>query len=215
MMKKRQVWFVLSLALAAALMVSACGRLGRAEDRATHSVIVIGRPQVTVENFNGDVQITTGPEGEVSADIVKYAASGQADRLEALTFSFAGDMHAVQARAAWSGAQDVGDVGIDLKIRVPEGSDVGVVLGNGSIRVDPGVGNIRVEAGNAEVTVRLAPEARFRLQAALGNGELRSDFDGVPTGRPVGPVDAAVGQAPLQALTITLANGTLALEKGR
>jgi len=209
MMKKRQVWFLLSLVLAAALMISACSRLGRAEARSTHSVIVVGRPQVTVENFNGDVQITTGSEGKVSADIVKYAASGQADKLQSLTFSFSGDMHVVRARAARSGAQDAGDVGVDLKVRVPEGSNVGVVL------VDPGVGDITVEAGNAEVAVRLVPEAHFSLQAALGNGELRSDFDGVPNGRPVGPVDAAVGQPPLQALIITLANGTLALEKGR
>jgi hypothetical protein len=214
-MNRKQVWFFIILALQVALIISACTGSGRAEARSSESVIVAGVPHVLIESFNGQVQITTGPDGKVSADVVKYAASGAAESLRDLSFAFSGDSRAVQARAAWRGAQDAEDIGVDLKVRVPEGSDVSVVLDNGKIIVGPGVGDITVEAGTANVSVRLAPEAQFSLQAALVNGEVHSDFDDVPNGRQVGRIVADVGQQPLQALIITLGNGTLSLEKSR
>ena len=45
-MNRKQVWFFIILALPAALIISACSGLARAEARSSESVIVVGTPQV-------------------------------------------------------------------------------------------------------------------------------------------------------------------------
>ena len=190
---------------------------GRAEAKRTIGVDVSGVPDIVIEHFNGNIEIVTGAANRVEAEVTAYAPAAQRNLLDQLTFDFTADRAIVRGVGAWRQTEPVtGSVGLDMKLTVPAGSNLTVVLGNGNIRYDgtPTGETLYFEAGNGQVTLILPSTQAFRIQALIANGKFESDFPlGERANRGTVRVDDAVGAAPTLTVGATIGQGDLSIQQ--
>lgn len=210
---------VLLIAIVASLGACSFFPLGRTEARSTEVVTVNGTPQVIIENLNGNVEVATGPDGKVSAEIIKWAAAGGPGQLDLISFAFSADSQTVRGKVSWTSDKSMSSVGCDLKITVPAGSSVTVTDGNGDLSFNgaPTIKALSLRTGNGKVTVTLPKDTQFALKASVGNGQVNSDFAlaggrGSNGGR---SLEGTYGANPTLGITATIGNGNVTIKQGR
>ncbi len=198
------------------LALSGCGLvLGRTQQAYHTAVTVTGTPHVSIETFNGDIEVTTGAADKVSAGVIESAADDtDFDRME---FNFSQEGLNVRGKCAWSDPNKPSNTTCDLTIQVPAGSDVELVTGNGTItyKAVPGK-TLKAVVGNGDVNVTLPRDAQFTLDATVGNGKIKSGFDlGDPDAAQKRHVTGTVGDQPGLSVALRIGNGDITVEPAR
>lgn len=217
MSKKLQIAVFLTL-LCLAVVVAACGGLARAEEKSSEAVIVTRPSRVFIETFNGNIEVVTGADDKVSAEVTKFSNTNQRAALEDIEFSISQDAETVTLKAAWPDEirTSPGNTGVDLKVSIPAGSPVQAVVGNGRIdyRGALGQGNYSFQTGNGRIELRLPAGCEFALDATVGNGNITSEFPlGVAT-NDVHVVRGTVGDGPQASIIAVTGNGNIDVKRG-
>ena len=211
-----RTYIVVGTLIMALLALTGCGLvLGRTQQAYQTAVIVTGTPHVSIETFNGNIEVTTGAADKVSAGVIESAADDtDFDRME---FNFSQEGLNVRGKCAWSDPNKPSNATCDLNIQVPAGSDVELVTGNGTItyKAVPGK-TLKAAVGNGNVNVTLPRDAQFPLDAAVGHGKIKSGFDlGDPDAAQKQHVTGAVGDQPDLSVALRIGNGDITIEPAR
>lgn len=198
------------------LALSGCGLvLGRTQQAYHTAVTVMSTPHITIETFNGDIEVTTGTADKVSAGVIESATDDtDFDRME---FNFSQTGPNVNGKCAWSDPNKPSNTTCDLTIQVPAGSNVELVTGNGTITYKAAPGKtLKAVVGNGNINVTLPQDAQFTLDAAVGNGDIKSGFDlGSPDATEKQHVTGTVGDQPALSVALRIGNGDITVEPAR
>lgn len=207
---------MLILPVVALMLVASCAT-GGVEARLTTGLDVNGAPDVIIENFSGDITITTGGADRIEAEVVKSAPPARGDLLEQMSFEFSADAATVRGVGKLLENDRTADgVKLDLRLVIPAGSNLTVVLGNGRVVYTgaPVGATLYFEVGNGDVTVGLPATQTFRVEANIGNGKFVSDFPLRETAmRGTITVEDTVGAEPALTVGAAIGSGTLAIKK--
>jgi DUF4097 and DUF4098 domain-containing protein YvlB len=130
--------------------------------------------RLTLESFNGSVEVSTWDQSTVDISGTKYART-QADAAD-VKIQIDHSPTAVSVRAIRPSMRR-GNYGARFAIKVPRGALLeNLVTSNGAIRTDDGVGPARMKTSNGHVEVR---GLKGSLTAETSNGPLEAfDIDG-------------------------------------
>ncbi|NTU63088.1 MAG: DUF4097 domain-containing protein [Chloroflexi bacterium] len=216
-----------------AVVMTACGGTARIEEKSNEAVIVTRPSRVVVETFNGNIEVVTGADDKVAVEVTKYIGAGQSDALKHIQFSISQDAETVTVKAQWpaDAPTNLNLVGTDLKVRIPAGSPVQAVVGNGNIvyRSAPGkgdygftVGNGQIlyaaaleqgkydfGVGNGSIELQLPAEAQFSVEARVGNGEIANDYPVMDIASDERVLKGSVGSNPQAGITAVTGNGSI------
>jgi hypothetical protein len=227
MMGKRLLWIVLF-----ALALAGCGGLGgligdvggvggdvTIEASETQGVVVEGVPTLVVNHFAGNVVVRDGEAGRIAADLTKQSrlpdeAEAQA-QLEQIVMSFTqqGTDVTLTIEGPDNLAEAINAPRADLELLVPPGTRLTITQGAGDVTVERPSGDVAINLGAGNATVRLPEDATFRLVMTGGVAEVKSEFEGVPSGGLAADIDVSIGGSPTQTLTFDVVAGEVRLEK--
>jgi hypothetical protein len=220
-----------------AVVMTACGGLNRVEEKSTESVMVTRPSRIVVETFNGNIEVVTGAEDKVAVEVTKFTGAGQGDALKYIQFSISQDARTVTVKAQWpaDAPTNLNLTGTDLKVRVPAGSPVQVVVGNGQItyRGTPGEGNYGFEVGNGHIIyvaalgqgkydfgvgngsieLQLPAQAQFSIDATVGNGDIANEYPITDTASDERVLKGSVGSNPQATITAASGNGSVKVRR--
>jgi len=164
---------------------------GRVEETREYDFELADGAPVRVTTDNGDIDVTTHSDGTVSVEAAVAVPSEE--RLDDVTVEDSTVEGALAVDADVSGSTS--RVSVDLDVRVPEGTEMGVVQSaNGDVSVEGVASVTTARSSNGDVTVRDAGPVQ---SVATENGDVEADVP-APLEGPVllrtenGDVDAAV-----------------------
>jgi DUF4097 and DUF4098 domain-containing protein YvlB len=220
-----------------AVVMTACGGTARIEEKSTEAVIVTRPSRVVIETFNGNIEVVSGADDKVAVEVTKFTDSGRRDVLKDIEFSISQDAQTVTMKARWPDETRTSpdNTGVDLKVSVPAGSPVQVVVGNGNItyRGTPGEGNYGFEVGNGHIIydaalgqgqydfgvgngaigLQLPAAAQFSIDASVGNGRIANDYPVTDTAADERVLKGIVGGNPQATITATVGNGDIKVQR--
>jgi DUF4097 and DUF4098 domain-containing protein YvlB len=189
---------VFSLMLMAAFALSACGahiniNLFTADEVISQSY-PSGIKRVTVDVFNGSIDVITGTDALVKVDVTKRGGgNSQPDAQSDLknvevTMTADGDTLRVIARRTDRGV-DIGNSGASANIRVPAGTTLDLRTSNGKVSMAGPIGDTIVRTSNGGIEVKAATG---QLDLTTSNGQIN--------------VNGGIGQ-----LTLDTSNGGISI----
>lgn len=220
-----------------AVVMTACGGTARLEEKRHEAVIVMRPSRVFVETFNGNIEVVTGADDKVAVEVTKFTGAGRRDVLENIEFSIAQDAQTVTVKAIWpaDAPTNLDLTGADLKVSVPAGSPVQVIVGNGNItyRGTAGEGDYSFKVGNGDIVynaalgqgeydfgvgngsieLQLPADAQFSITARVGNGRITSEFPLGNTSPEARVVNGSVGSDPQATITAATGNGNIEVKR--
>lgn len=204
--------------LCLAVVITACSGMARAEEKSREAVDVLRPSRILIETFNGNIEVVTGADDKVSAEVTKFANPNQRAALQDIEFNISQDADAVTLKAAWPDKTrtNPGNTGVDLKVSIPPGSPVQAVVGNGRITYHGalGQGSYSFQTGNGRIELRLPADSQFALDATVGNGRITSEFPlGVAT-NDVHVVRGTAGDDPQASISAVTGNGNIDVKRG-
>jgi hypothetical protein len=223
--------------LCLAVVMTACGGLNRVEEKSTESVIVTRPSRVSIETFNGNIEVVTGADDKVAVEVTKYTGAGQRDALKSIQFGISQDAQTVTVKAQWpaDAPTNLNLTGTDLKVSVPAGSPVQAVVSNGNITYHgiPGegdygfkVGNgdiiyqaavepgkIDLGVGNGSIGLQLPAEAQFSIDARVGNGRIANEYPVTDTATDDRVLMGTVGNHPQASIISAVGNGDIKVRR--
>lgn len=127
--------------------------------------------KLSVENFNGSIEILSWEKDSVQITGTKYAAT-QSD-LKDLKIETAADANSVRIRTVRPSELRRGNMGAKYFIRLPRQVELErVASSNGSVRVEEVQGNARLETSNGSVRMR---KLAGRLEVKTSNGSVEGE----------------------------------------
>jgi hypothetical protein len=175
--------FLAACSLAASLVLTSCihgdfGMRFRATVDETRPLPAHG--ELSLENTNGTVRLTTWDEPRVRIEAVKHAGSERA--LEELKVEIVGEGDRVSVRTRYPRGRWMGGAGkVDYRVSVPRGARVRVSNVNGRVEVDGVGGAVKASTVNGSVDVT---EAGGEVEASAVNGSVEVAVARVdPSGR--------------------------------
>lgn len=207
------------------LMFTACtpfsdmGEGITAETDETQGVIVEGIPTLTVNHFAGNIDIRTGEDGKITANLTKKSRlTDEADaeaQLEQIVMSFSqqGTDVTLNIEGPETAANIVNMPSADLELFVPAGTTLSLNLGAGDITAQQPSGDLTVNTGAGNATAVLPADASFRLQITGGAVDVTSEFEGVSGGGVAVDIDTTIGSSPAQTLIFNIGAGAVHLQK--
>lgn len=217
----------LLIVLPVALLLAACTSLDgldqnvTAESTETQGVDVVGVPTLTVNHFAGAINVMTGEEGHITANLTRKSSLNDPAEAEAqleqivMSFTQQGTDVTLTIEGPDSTTEMVNGPLADLELLVPPGTVLALNLGAGDISVAEPQGDLTVNAGSSNMTVTLPADASFRLIITGGSVEVTSEFEDVPEGGVAVGIDTNVGSNPAQTLTFNTGAGQIHLQKVR
>lgn len=192
----RPVLLVLLLAL-----LSACVTNFTASEEESQAVTVPATPDVVLTNFDGPVEVVTGDEGRVRAELTRRssnpdAAAAQAE-VEAIQMAISQSGPDVTIAITYDGPQDESTAAeAAVVLSVPPGSTVQAETSIGDISFDEQIADATGIVGTGSVTFALLEEEPFRLRAEAQNGELLSDVEALSSRPLFGVYEGGFGEVP-------------------
>lgn len=210
---------LLGLMLTACTAFSDVGEEVTAETDEIQGVIVEGIPTLTVNHFAGNIDIRTGEDGQITANLTKMSRlTDQADaeaQLEEIVMSFSqrGTDVTLNIEGPDAAANIVNMPSADLELLVPAGTTLSLNLGAGDIIARQPGGDLTVNTGAGNATAVLPADASFRLEITGGAVDVTSDFEEVPGGGVAVDIDTTVGSSPTQTLIFNIGAGKVHLQE--
>ena len=222
-----------------AVVMTACGGTARIEEKSNEAVNVNHPSRVSIETFNGNIQVVTGADDKVAVEVTKYTGAGQRDALKHIQFSISQDAQTVWVKAQWpaDAPTNLNFTGTDLKVSVPAGSPVQAVVGNGNItyRGTPGKGDYGFEVGNGDIVytapvgegqydfgvgngsigLQLPAGAQFSIDASVGNGDIVNEYPVTDTAADERVLKGTVGSNPQAAIGASVGNGSVKVQRSK
>ena len=169
---------IFSLMLMAALVLSACGaniniNLFTADEVISQSY-PSGIKRVTVDVFNGSVDVITGTDASVKVDMTKRGGGNSQQDAQAdlknveVTMTADGDTLHVVARRT-DKRVDIGNSGASVNIRVPAGTTLDLRTSNGKVSMAGPVGDTTVRTSTGGIEVKAATG---QLDLTTSNGQI-------------------------------------------
>lgn len=190
-----------------------------AEETETQGVDVPGVPTLTVNHFAGDIDVRTGEDGHITANLTRRStlpnadeARGQLDNID-MSFTQSGTTVSLNIEGPDTAIGRINTPSADLELLVPPGTTLDLNLGAGDITVENPEGDVTVNSGAGNSTVTLPADASFRLQVTGGAVNVSSEFEGVPAGGVATDIDSTVGDNPTQTLAFNLGAGDVRLQQ--
>ncbi len=220
-----------------AVVMTACGGTARVEEKSNEAVNVNHPSRVSIETFNGNIEVVTGADDKVAVEVTKFTGVGQGDALKHIRFNISQDAQTVTIKAQWpaDAPTNLNSTGTDLKVSVPAGSPVQAVVGNGNItyRGTPGKGDYGFKVGNGDVIykaalgqgkidlgvgngaieLQLPAESQFSIDASVGNGHIVNDYPVTDTAADERALKGSVGSNPQATITATSGNGEIKVQR--
>ena len=214
-----------------AVVMTACGGTARIEEKSHEAVNVNHPSRVSIETFNGNIEVITGADDRVTVEVTKYMGAGQRDALKYIQFSISQDAQTITVKALWpaDAPTNLNLTGTDLKVSVPTGSPVQAVVDNGNItyrgtagegdygfkvgngdiiyQAAVGQGKIDLGVGNGAIGLQLPAEAQFSIDARVGNGRITNDYPVTDTAADERMLKGTVGSRPQTSIIATVGNG--------
>ena len=199
-----------AFALSAALAGSGCTvnvNTTTAEARETKRFTVTGAPRVTLDTFDGSIEVHSWDRREVEVEIEKRAQDDAALQRISVEATQDGDAVVVRARGPERGDTDGVTVGVSqsptarLRVALPRDSQLEVITGDGSIRLEDVDGAIDARSGDGSIqgtrlagTLRLRTgDGSIRLERATGTVEAETEDGSVTIGGQLKTVSANSG----------------------
>ena len=190
-----------------------------AEETETQGVDVPGVPTLTVNHFAGNIDVRTGEDGHITANLTRRStlpnadeARGQLDNID-MSFTQSGTTVELNIEGPDTAIGRINTPSADLELLVPPGTTLDLNLGAGDITVDQPGSDLTVNGGAGNSTVTLPSDASFRLHVTGGAVTVSSEFEDVPGGGLATDIDMTVGYNPTQTLTFNLGAGEVRLQK--
>ncbi|HEY4722772.1 MAG TPA: hypothetical protein VII92_13045, partial [Anaerolineae bacterium] len=169
---------IFSLMLMAALALSACGaniniNLFTADEVISQSY-PSGIKRVTVDVFNGSIDVITGTDASVKVDVTKRGGGNSQQDAQSdlknveVTMTADGDTLRVIARRT-DRRVDIGNSGASANIRVPAGATLDLRTSNGKVSMAGPVGDAIVRTSNGGIEVKAATG---QLNLTTSNGQI-------------------------------------------
>jgi Toastrack DUF4097 len=138
-----------------------------------HNYPLAANGRLTVESFNGSIEVTGWDEPNVDISGTKYARTQQA--ADDIQVSIDHSANAVSIRSIRSG-EGRWNQGVKFVIKVPRGAILDrLVSSNGSIRTIDGAGPARLRTSNGSIRVT---GLKGTLEAQTSNGSVTADLVG-------------------------------------
>jgi hypothetical protein len=147
-------------------------------DRDSKSFAVSGTPRVTVETFDGAINVRAWDKQEVSYTATKRADDQESMQGIRLTAEQRGDEVIIRAEFDKATASRLGDVRAEVPIDllVPRQANLRVSSQDGRVSIEGVSGEVSARTGDGAVDVR---DSRGNLNVVTGDGRIRiSNFDG-------------------------------------
>jgi DUF4097 and DUF4098 domain-containing protein YvlB len=194
-------------ALAAAAACTVNVNTTTAEARETTRFTVAGAPRVTLDTFDGSIEVHSWDKREVEVEIEKRAQDDAALQRITVEATQDGDAVTVRVRGPERPGSEGVTVGISqsptarLRVALPKDSQLELVTGDGSIRIEDVDGAITARSGDGSIQgMRLAGALRLRtgdgtirLQRASGTVEAETEDGSVTIDGQVKTVNASSG----------------------
>jgi hypothetical protein len=215
-MTRSQVLRMTRVLAGVVLLLAACSG-SRVERTRTTGVDIAGTPHIFIDNFSGDIEVSTGSAGRVEAQATLFAPAGQEATLDGLDFVFSADATQVRGASQWAnGGQPAADTGIDLSLSVPPGANLEVRNGAGRIRYrgTPGGSSLVLTTGIGDVGMKLPPETTFRIDALAAIGSIATNYPLAVSRTATGAtLKGMMGENPTLQIEATTGNGKISLER--
>jgi DUF4097 and DUF4098 domain-containing protein YvlB len=153
----------------------------RLVERDAKSFQVKGTPRVTVETFDGAINVRSWDKQEVSYTAVKRALGAENMQGIRLTAEQRGDEVIIRAEYDKATASRLGGTQAEVAfdVFVPRQANLHASTGDGRLFIDGVSGEVNAQTGDGAVDVR---DSRGRLSVQTGDGRVRvSNFDGAAT----------------------------------
>lgn len=204
----RRRFLTLFLAFGACLLPAADSNRFKEDFHYSHALAPGGR--LSVENFNGTVEVSGWDQNLVDISGTKYAET--AELLRVLRIETTGAGNVVRIRAIKPEGTR-GNMGATMVIKVPRRTDLDTVASsNGALRVADVEANCRLATSNGAVRVE---RVRGNLEAATSNGkiEIREVSGSVSARTSNGAISAYVRDTDSgRPLTLETSNGSVDLQ---
>jgi len=175
-------WIVTGL-IGVALVLSACntatsgpgqpaGSSGPTEAKVTQAFTVSGDVTVTIDTYNGDINVKTGGTDQVQVEVVKRGggttdAQTKAD-LDNIQLSLSQAAGQVKLIATHKGVVPANSEAL-FNVTVPPGSAIVASVDNGSINVDGISADTTATVGNGDVTISNVSKGDLSAKSTNGN----------------------------------------------
>ena len=173
----RKMFLLTALALSL-LVLSACmpGMLAPFTAQATVSQSFdVPTPRVSVETFNGSIDVTTGSGDTVQIEVTKRGSgvsqSAAEDDLKNVQVNFTQDGDSVRV-VVTRPQPHIGNSGASVTIRLPEQAELDLRTSNGRITVGGAVNDVKARASNGPIVVRGSTGS---LDLQTSNGPIETD----------------------------------------
>jgi DUF4097 and DUF4098 domain-containing protein YvlB len=209
---------VVVLVIIAALILSACGSSGAGlgANRATAEEIVsasfnVDQPQIVVQTFNGDINVSTTGGTAVKVDVTKRGSGDTVDNakndlknIQVSTDQQGNVIHVIAQRT--DKATNGGNSGAAVTIAVPVGAKLDLKTSNGEVHVSGAVADVSVQTSNGAIDVRGAT-GPIDLSTSNGSITLNGGSGTLKLDTSNGAIDASTTSA--VQVAATSANGAL------
>lgn len=162
----------------AAIGVGASYNRYRIIDRDSKSFAVSGTPRVTVETFDGAVNVRAWDKQEVSYTAIKRADNQENMQAIRIIAEQHGDEIIIRAEFDGAAANRLGDVRAEVPIElfVPRSANLRISSKDGRLSIEGVSGEVNAKTGDGAVDVR---DSKGSLAVETGDGRIRiSNFDG-------------------------------------
>ncbi len=194
----RPVLTGLLIVLAAGLLSACVTEFTISEDE-SQAVTVPTTPAVTLTNFGGPVEVVTGEEGSVRAELTRRSSNPDATaarvEVDAIRMAISQSGPEVVVTITYDGPRDEA-TGAEAAVvlSVPPGSTVQAETGIGDISFDDQIVGATGTVDTGSVTFVVLEEEPFTLRAEAESAEILSDLEALSS-RPVfGTFERQVGE---------------------
>ncbi len=204
------------LTLLVAFLLSACVTSFTVSEDESQAVTVPVTPAVTLTSFGGPVEVVTGEEGSVRAELTRRssnpdAAAAQAE-VDAIQMAISQSGPDVAVTITYDGPRD-DETGAEaaVMLSVPPGSTVRAETATGTVTFDEQVVDATGVVGTGSVTFTLLEEEPFSLRAEAENGELLSDLEALSSRPLFGVYEGGVGEEAGRHMSAVIGQGRVYL----
>lgn len=161
-------------------------------DEWSHSYPVGGKPEVSVNTDDGDVDVQVGSSQQVDVRVITRGWEMQRD--VQVTANSSGNHVEIKVRKISHVCFGMCFQSIRVEVRVPRESDLDIHTDDGNVRADNTKGNLQFETGDGDVTLRDV-EGSVHADTGDGNVEVNGRFGALNLHTGDGNIEAEVNGA--------------------
>lgn len=146
------------------------------EATVSHTFEVSSNPTVSVQSFNGRIEVHVGADDTVQADVIKLGvgitSAKATEDLDNTLVTFEQEGNDVTITAVRRESDKVSNSGASVVLTVPANSTLNLTTSNGKVDVTNVTGNLQINTSNGHVTI-VGASGQFHIES--NNGDINLD----------------------------------------